>query len=57
MGAEVDKLAESKGLDEWQRQEAKQQARENAQRMYDDYYITEQGAMQYDPMQIEKPFR
>ena len=56
VGAEVDKLAERKGLEDWQRHEAKQQARDNAQRMYDEYYITEQGAPQYDPMQFERPF-
>lgn len=49
IGAEVDKLAETKGMDEWDRHKASQQAKEQAERMYDDHYINNQGADQYDP--------
>ncbi|KAI9658713.1 MAG: hypothetical protein M1821_002273 [Bathelium mastoideum] len=45
-GAEVDKLAETKGADAWDREKAKHQARENAEQMYDDHYG---GQDQYDP--------
>jgi hypothetical protein len=48
-GAEVDKLAETKGLDFVDREKAKHQARENVQNMYDQHYIQDQGADQYDP--------
>ncbi|KAH8808706.1 hypothetical protein F5884DRAFT_858228 [Xylogone sp. PMI_703] len=37
-GAEVDKLAESKGADWIDREKAKRHARENAERMYDEHH-------------------
>lgn len=45
-GAEVDKLAETKGMDEYDRERAKHQAKENTQNMYDQHYG---GQDQYDP--------
>ena len=48
-GAEVDKLAETKGMDFIDREKAKHHARENVQNMYDQHYIQNQGADQYDP--------
>lgn len=45
-GAEVDKLAETKGMDEYDREKAKHQAKENAQNMYDQHYGNND---QYDP--------
>ncbi|KAK5010372.1 hypothetical protein BJ546DRAFT_38525 [Cryomyces antarcticus] len=37
-GAEVDKLAETKGMDEFDREKAKHQAKRNAENMYDEHY-------------------
>ena len=37
-GAEVDKLAETKGADWVDREKAKHHARENAEHMYDEHY-------------------
>ena len=47
-GAEVDKLAETKGEDAWDREKAKHEARRNAEHMYDEHYG---GQDQYDPNQ------
>ncbi|KAF2731706.1 SPX-domain-containing protein [Polyplosphaeria fusca] len=44
--AEVDKLAETKGEDWFDRRKAKEQAQENAERMYDEHYIEGQNADQ-----------
>jgi hypothetical protein len=38
VGAEIDKLAETKGLDEYDRIEAKRHAHENVQNLYDQHY-------------------
>ncbi|KAL8735756.1 MAG: hypothetical protein Q9166_000619 [cf. Caloplaca sp. 2 TL-2023] len=48
-GAEVDKLAETKGMDEIETGRAKHRARESAENMYDEHYVRGQGAEQYDP--------
>lgn len=45
-GAEVDKLAETRGEDFVDRERAKRQARENTERMYDEHYGQHD---QYDP--------
>ncbi|KAE8448979.1 hypothetical protein EG329_008567 [Mollisiaceae sp. DMI_Dod_QoI] len=45
-GAEVDKLAETKGEDAWDSFEAKRQAKENVEQLYDQHYG---GQDQYDP--------
>ncbi|OCL14371.1 EXS-domain-containing protein [Glonium stellatum] len=50
-GAEVDKLAETKGEDFFDKEKAKHQAKQRAEQMYDDHYINNQGADQYDPNQ------
>jgi len=52
-GAEVDKLAETKGEDFYDRERAKHQAKENAERLYDQHY-GQQGD-QYDPQQMGAP--
>lgn len=53
-GAEVDKLAETKGMDFVDREKAKHQAKKNAESMYDDHY----GQFdQYDPSQAPPPER
>jgi hypothetical protein len=48
-GAEVDKLAESKGLDFIDREKAKRHATHQAEHLYDEHYVRGQGADQYDP--------
>ncbi|MCJ1369789.1 hypothetical protein MMC20_001001 [Loxospora ochrophaea] len=54
VGGEVDKLAETKGMNAWDRERAHHQAKENARNMYDEHY---QGADQYDPNQYGAPDR
>jgi hypothetical protein len=54
-GAEVDKLAETKGEDFFDREKAKHQAKKNAEKMYDDHYVDNHGADQYDPNQYGPP--
>jgi hypothetical protein len=54
VGGEVDRLAETKGMDEYDRIQAKRHAQENAAGLYDDHYG---GADQYDPNQYERPSR
>ncbi|ORX96223.1 hypothetical protein BCR34DRAFT_607701 [Clohesyomyces aquaticus] len=49
--AEVDKLAETKGEDWFDREKAKREAKRNAENMYDEHYVQGQGADQYDPQQ------
>ncbi|CAI6305012.1 unnamed protein product [Periconia digitata] len=53
--AEVDKLAETKGEDWFDREQAKHNAKKNAERMYEEHYVENQGADQYDPNQYERP--
>lgn len=48
VGAEVDKLAETKGMDFVDREEAKHKAKKNAEAMYNDQYG---GQDQFDPNQ------
>ncbi|TVY67436.1 hypothetical protein LSUE1_G006496 [Lachnellula suecica] len=48
-GAEVDKLAETKGMDFIDREKAKRHAQSNVESMYDEHYVQGQGADQYDP--------
>jgi hypothetical protein len=45
-GAEVDKLAETKGEDWFDRERAKHQAKQRAEQLYDSHYG---GQDQYDP--------
>ncbi|KIX94149.1 uncharacterized protein Z520_10175 [Fonsecaea multimorphosa CBS 102226] len=52
VGAEVDKLAETKGLDEYDKIRAREHAKKSAENMYDQHY----GDMdQYDPNQRDQP--
>jgi hypothetical protein len=51
-GAEVDRLAETKGADYIDREKAKRDAQDNASQMYDDHYG---GQDQYDPNQQSAP--
>lgn len=48
-GAEIDKLAETKGLDEADKVKAHHHAKQNAEHMYDDHYVGHHGADEYDP--------
>jgi len=52
VGGEVDKLAETKGMNEYDSYEAKRQAKQHAESMYDNHY---QGTDQYDPNQQNGP--
>ncbi|KAH8588793.1 hypothetical protein B0O99DRAFT_638305 [Bisporella sp. PMI_857] len=54
-GAEVDKLAETKGLDFVDRERAKHHAREQVENLYDQHYVQNHGADQYDPNQYGPP--
>jgi len=47
--AEVDKLAETKGEDWFDKERAKHEAKKNAEHMYDEHYIQGQGAEEYHP--------
>ncbi|KAL2001842.1 hypothetical protein VTN02DRAFT_1133 [Thermoascus thermophilus] len=51
VGAEVDKLIETKGLDEVDKIKAHRHAKEIAENMYDEHY---QDADQYDPERYEQ---
>jgi len=57
VGGEVDKLAETKGEDAWDHHEARKHAEQSAERMYDEHYIDDQGADQYNPNEYERPPR
>ncbi|EXJ93657.1 hypothetical protein A1O1_02049 [Capronia coronata CBS 617.96] len=52
VGGEVDKLAETKGMNEYDSFEAKRKAKQSAENMYDQHY---QGMDQYDPNQRDQP--
>ncbi len=56
-GAEVDRLAETKGEDWFDREKAKRHAEEHAKAMYDEQYVENHGAEQYDPNQYGRPER
>lgn len=51
-GAEVDKLAETKGLDEYDRERAKRHASRSAEEMYDQHYGNDD---QSNPDQRDQP--
>ncbi|KAL1302972.1 hypothetical protein AAFC00_003289 [Neodothiora populina] len=53
-GAEVDKLAETKGEDFFDREKAKHQAKQNAEHMYDQHYGQHN---EYNPQQMGPPPR
>jgi hypothetical protein len=52
VGGEVDKLAETKGLDEYDKIEARRHAKQRAENMYDDHYGNQD---QYDPSAVDQP--
>ncbi|RDW59210.1 hypothetical protein BP5796_12134 [Coleophoma crateriformis] len=47
--AEVDKLAETKGEDWFDKERAKHDAKKNAEHMYEEHYERRHGADEYDP--------
>lgn len=53
----MDKLAETKGEDWFDREKTKREAKRHAEKMYDEHYIDNQGADQYDPNQYNRPER
>uniref|UniRef100_A0A0D6R837 CipC-like antibiotic response protein n=1 Tax=Araucaria cunninghamii TaxID=56994 RepID=A0A0D6R837_ARACU len=55
VGGEVDKLAETKGMDEYDKIEAKRHAERHAEQMYDDHYVRGQNADEYDPNRYDAP--
>ena len=57
VGGEVDKLAETRGMNEWDKIEAQRHAKAGAHRMYDEHYVRDQGADYYDPNQYDRPQR
>eukprot|EP00249_Psilotum_nudum_P030536 c43251_g1_i1 orf=190-561(-) len=54
-GAEVDRLAETKGMDEYDRIEAKRHAQGRAENMYDEHYVQRHQADEYNPNQYDQP--
>jgi len=55
VGGEVDKLAETHGMNEYDKFEARKHAKESAENMYDEHYVRGQNADQYDPNQYGPP--
>ncbi|KAA8647024.1 hypothetical protein EYZ11_000097 [Aspergillus tanneri] len=54
VGAEVDKLIETKGMDQVDKFKAREHAKKNAERMYVEHYEERHGAEQYDPNRYER---
>jgi hypothetical protein len=54
VGAEVDKLAETKGMDQIDRLRAHEHAKKNAEHMYDEHYVRGHGAEEFDPNRYER---
>ncbi|KAL9126726.1 MAG: hypothetical protein Q9217_004271 [Psora testacea] len=55
VGGEVDKLAETHGMNEYDKFEAHRNAKQSAENMYDQHYVQGYGADQYDPSQYGPP--
>lgn len=51
----MDKLAETRGLNEYDKLRAQHEAKENAKKLYDDHYIDKHGAEEYNPNQYSAP--
>lgn len=49
VGSQIDRLAETKGMDEVDKLKAKRHAEHNAHQMYSEHYEQNLGADQYDP--------
>ena len=55
VGAEVDRLAETKGMDEYDKIQAKRHAEKSAENIYDNHYVRGQNADNYNPNQYDQP--
>lgn len=55
VGGEVDKLAETHGMNEYDKYEARKHATEGASNMYDQHYVQNQGARDYNPNEYGAP--
>ncbi|KAE8371986.1 hypothetical protein BDV26DRAFT_275034 [Aspergillus bertholletiae] len=51
VGSQVDRLIETKGLDQIDKMKAKKHAKENAEKMYDEHYIDRHNAPHYNPQE------
>lgn len=54
-GAEADRLAETKGMDEYDKIQTRRHAEDSAKNMYTQHYEQGQNADQYDPNQYQQP--
>ncbi|OOF94774.1 hypothetical protein ASPCADRAFT_406634 [Aspergillus carbonarius ITEM 5010] len=57
VGAEIEKLAETKGWDEVDKMKAHHHAKKNAQEMYEQHYEQQHGAPEFDPGRFPPPDR
>ena len=57
VAGEVDKLAETRGMDEYDKIEAQRRAKAGAHQMYEEHYVRDQGADYYDPNHYGRPQR
>ena len=55
VGGEVDKLAETHGMNEFDKIRAHERAKKGAQQMYDEHYEQGQGADEYNPNKYNAP--
>jgi xenotropic and polytropic retrovirus receptor 1 len=54
-GAEIDRIADKHGESWFDREKAKREVKRNVASMYDEHYIRNQGADQYDPYRYGPP--
>lgn len=55
VGAEIDKMAHKRRMDDREQDQTRRYAQQNAEQLYDQYYVENQGAHQYDPNQYGPP--
>ena len=55
VGGEVDKLAETHGMNEYDKIRAHEKAKEGARNMYEEHYDQNQDADEYDPNKYDAP--
>lgn len=48
-------IHQSPGLDAWDRERAEREAKDSSRDMYDQHYVNQNGADQYDPNQYAPP--
>ncbi|KAB8076487.1 hypothetical protein BDV29DRAFT_170060 [Aspergillus leporis] len=49
VGSQVERLAETKGMDQVEKMRAHEHAKKNAEHMYDEHYVRGQGASEFNP--------